>query len=41
MDVNDELHAIQDKHWDALNFADRIRRHTGRAMDILDSGVLL
>ena len=40
VDVNDELHAIQDKHWTELGIADRIRRHTGKAMNILDSGVL-
>ena len=40
VDVNDELHPIQDKHWAELNVADRIRRHTGKAMDILDSGEL-
>ena len=40
VDVNDELHAIQDQHWDALNLAHRIRRHTGKAMDVLQSGVL-
>ena len=40
VDVNDELHAIQDEHWAKLGIADCIRRHTGKAMDILDSGVL-
>jgi predicted O-methyltransferase YrrM len=40
VDVNDELHPIQDRHWNELNIADRIRRHTGKAMDILSSGLL-
>ena len=40
VDVNDELHAIQDKHWTELGIADRIRRHTGKAMDVLQSQAL-
>ena len=35
VDVNDELHSIQDKHWSELGIVNCIRRHTGKAMDIL------
>ena len=41
VDVNDELHAIQDKHWAELGLVDRIRRHTGKAMDVLQSRELV
>ncbi len=40
VDVNDELHHIQDVHWKAMGLTDRIRRHTGRALDVLESGTL-
>ena len=40
IDVNDELAPIQDKHWNALGCAPVIRRHIGKAMDLLESGVL-
>ena len=38
--VHDELHAIQGQHLDTFHLAHRIRRHTGKAMDVLQSGVL-
>ena len=35
VDVNDELQAIQDLHWEAMDCAQHIRRWTGPAKDIL------
>lgn len=40
VDINDELHLIQDEHWQAMDLASSIRRHTGHAMDVLKSGEL-
>jgi predicted O-methyltransferase YrrM len=40
VDLNDELHAIQAKHWAELGIVDRIRRHTGKAMEVLHSKAL-
>lgn len=40
VDREDELHALQDVHWEALGIRDRIRRHTGMAFEVLASGVL-
>lgn len=40
VDVNDELHAIQDSHWELLGITNRIRRHVGKALEVLESEVL-
>jgi len=40
VDLNDELHLIQDQHWDALGCAHQIRRHNGAAQEVLSSGSL-
>ena len=40
VDVNDELHAIQDSHWAVLGIKNRIRRHTGKALDVLNGQML-
>ena len=40
VDVNDELHAIQNAHWELLGITNRIRRHVGKALDVLESEVL-
>jgi len=40
VDVNDELHAVQDMHWELLGITNRIRRHVGKALDVLESEVL-
>ena len=37
VDVNDELHAIQDTHWELLGITHRIRRHVGKALEVLES----
>ena len=37
VDVNDELHAIQDTHWELLGITNRIRRHVGKALEVLES----
>lgn len=37
VDVNDELHAIQDTHWELLGITNRIRRHVGMALEVLES----
>jgi caffeoyl-CoA O-methyltransferase len=40
VDVNDELHAVQDRHWETLGWTTSIRRHTGSALQVLESGSL-
>jgi caffeoyl-CoA O-methyltransferase len=40
VDVNDELHGIQSTHWEQLGITHRIRRHVGKALEVLQSGVL-
>ena len=40
VDIDDELHDLHDAHWPQLGCADRIHRHVGRALDVLESGVL-
>ena len=40
VDIDDELHDLHDAHWPQLGCADRIHRHVGRALDVLESGAL-
>ncbi len=40
VDVDDELHLLQDEHWAMIGCQSRIHRHTGKAKEVLASGAL-
>ena len=40
VDIDDELYDLHDTYWPMLGCAGRVRRHIGKASDVLESGIL-